>query len=1429
MIKALFSLSFILFTSFTVLSQATELPVANFALDETSGCAPLQVQFFDFSEHTASWHWTFPGGQPSSSTEAEPQITFNEAGTFQATLVVTNDLGSDTASFNLVVKYPPPVADFSFQLSGMEAQFSNHSTGAEQYVWEFGDGTSSTATHPIHTYQEEGVYLVKLVAANDCTTKAHTDVVVLSSGHEIPSYTANDFIPNYEGSFLPGVNLGYFPPWKDDQLADIAAGNPEKGVEGVGVKTIRPALFDHFLETWGYDIRIDEFQHYIDLKLKDNTVIVGFPSDAHRDTTFYCPEHQSELFANLYTDIWDNGENGTPINDENYFALYLYRMVHLYGDNIKFWEIWNEPGFDFTFLTGFLPPGEENSWWDNNPDPCDYKLRAPIFHYIRTLRIAYEVIKYIHPDDYVTLASVGYPSFMDAILRNTDNPEDGSVSSEYPLGGGAYFDVVTIHSYPHFDGTLRYWDEDLGGFVHNRHSDAAAGGIERTKTLYQAVLADYGYDDVTYPAKEWIITEINVPRKPFGDFIGGEEVQINYIIKAYIEAVRNEILNMHIYDMSESHGLDDAVNEFQLMGLYQRLFGIFPYNQVVNSEGIAYKTTSDLLFGSSYDVQQTQAMQLPEGVVGHAFLDPNGHYTYALWAATNMDNSEEANALYTFPTALNIDQLERRNWNFAQTNLVEMIDGQSTIVLDARPIFLTDLNNSVSIAPTADFAVNQEEGCIPLAITFEDQSTTNVEQWQWSFIGGSPATSSEQNPSVVYENPGVYPVSLTVSNAAGTDILVKEDYIIVSEALPAANFEVNILGQVATFVNLSENATSYFWDLADGNMSTLANPSNDYSTNSYYDIVLIASNGCGSDTSIQDIIIGPNELVPHTDFSATQTMGCAPLTVQFYDTSTENVNNWWWEFQGGSPSSSSEQNPVITYESPGSFFVKLIAGNDAGSDSKFKANFIEITGAPPVADFTFGTSGLNAFLFNSSDDAQSYFWDFGDGNSSTETDPIHVYATDGSYTLQLIAFNECGSDTINEVISLSSLPTAGFSATTQNECTPATIQFVNQSASTTTAWNWSFPGGNPANSSDPDPIVVYEQAGFYDVELVVSNELGQDTLVQDQFIHIQNPPEADFTIQFDGLNAQLSNQSMYAEHYSWNFGDGNSSTEIAPAHSYAMGGTYLLQLIAFNTCGSDTISETIVLNSLPTAGFMATLQSECAPSTVQFINQSSANTTDWSWSFPGGNPASSSDSSPIVVYEQAGIYDVDLIVGNELGQDTLSQENFLQIQQFPEANFMTTVDGLDVYCSNLSIYGNTFHWDFGDGNSSTAIAPQHTYATAGEYTIELMVENDCGIDSLQQTIGITTTRTEWPESIEEFTLFPNPNGGQFHLKLSGPATAQLNVGMINILGQVHFERQYPFQTGYLQEFFHFQELSPGIYLLFIEIEEFTLYQKVIIE
>ena len=201
------------------------------------------------------------------------------------------------------------------------------------------------------------------------------------------NYTANDQVLAYDGRFRPGVNLGEYSGFSEIELALLAAGNGTAAVPGVGGKALRPGLFGSYVEQFGYETQLPNYQAFADLGVTDHTLIVGFPDDPQREPTFYCSDHQSTLYANLYEPIWDDN-NGTAINEDNYYAAYLYRLVTTYQDYVQFWEIWNEPGFDYTSARGWLPPGAPGNWWDNNPDPCDYKLRAPIFHYVRLLRIS---------------------------------------------------------------------------------------------------------------------------------------------------------------------------------------------------------------------------------------------------------------------------------------------------------------------------------------------------------------------------------------------------------------------------------------------------------------------------------------------------------------------------------------------------------------------------------------------------------------------------------------------------------------------------------------------------------------------------------------------------------------------------------------------------------------------------------------------------------------------------------------------------------------------------------------------------------------------------------------------------------------------------------------------------------------------------------
>jgi hypothetical protein len=493
-----------------------------------------------------------------------------------------------------------------------------------------------------------------------------------------PIKTANDFVPAYTGLFGYGSNMGYYSPHTDETVSDLAA--------KAGVRTMRPAMFEHFVEFWGYDIRVPAFKHYEKHGMKDHVLFIGYPSKAHRDNTVYCGKDSSAHFANMYEPIWDNGENGTPVNEKNYYALYVWKVVKTYGKWVKFWEIFNEPDYATTFKT-MMAPGLPGAWWNTNPDPCEYALHAPVQHYIRMLRVSYEVIKKIDSTAYVCTGGIGYPSFLDVICRQTDNPNGGSVTPQYPLKGGAYFDVLSYHSYPHIDGSVREWSNKLNGFEQYRHSDRATEGVFKLKDNFDTVLKKHGYDGKKYPKKPFIITECNIPAKEVGDFMGSHAAQRNFLMKSLVKSQVYGVLQFHVYSVGEIDDSEKVKNEFDIMGLYSKLEKKAINQVTMRESGIGYATTSNILRGYRYDSVETKKLNLQADMDGGAFKnDSTKDVIYCLWAKTTKDRSEDAEAVFSFPESFNMAHVKRRSWNYSETQDVQILSSKF-VKLSSAPAF----------------------------------------------------------------------------------------------------------------------------------------------------------------------------------------------------------------------------------------------------------------------------------------------------------------------------------------------------------------------------------------------------------------------------------------------------------------------------------------------------------------------------------------------------------------------------------------------------------------------------------------------------------------------------------------------------------------------------------------------------------------------
>jgi PKD repeat protein/Tol biopolymer transport system component len=496
-------------------------------------------------------------------------------------------------------------------------------------------------------------------------------------------------------------------------------------------------------------------------------------------------------------------------------------------------------------------------------------------------------------------------------------------------------------------------------------------------------------------------------------------------------------------------------------------------------------------------------------------------------------------------------------------------------------------------AAVASFNASSVSICAGNSVTYTNTST-NATSYSWTFSGGTPATSTQVSPTIVYTNPGTYDVSLFATGPGGSNTLTMTSYIMVGAAAVAdysvSDTLVYLPAPLVSFTNASSNATSYLWDFGDGSTSSTQSPDHTYTAAGDFLVQLVAYNTCGNDTL--DTIIHVLNPPPVATFSGTPTSICAGESVQFSNSST-NATSYNWTFSGGNPSSSTLQNPLVVYANPGTYNVSLVATGPGGSNTLTMTSYISV-GSAAVADYTVSDtlvylpSSLVSFT-NSSVNATSYLWDFGDGLTSTAQNPDHTYTAAGDFLVQLIAYNTCGNDTLDTIIHVQNPPpVAVFNGTPTSICAGESVQFANSSTNAT-SYTWTFSGGSPASSTLSDPLVIYATPGTYDVSLIVAGPGGSDTSEMLNYITVDPLANADFVanstiVYLPSADVVFTNNSSNATSWLWDFGDGSTSTDQNPWHTYTAAGVYTVMLIAYNAqCGNDTLTMTdYIIVDVPT-------------------------------------------------------------------------------------------------------------------------------------------------------------------------------------------------------------------------------------------------------
>jgi len=649
------------------------------------------------------------------------------------------------------------------------------------------------------------------------------------------------------------------------------------------------------------------------------------------------------------------------------------------------------------------------------------------------------------------------------------------------------------------------------------------------------------------------------------------------------------------------------------------------------------------------------------------------------------------------------------------------------------------LDKAMCPEPIADFCACPLTGCDSVLVYFTDLSQGYIDSWEWNF--GDPASgvdnqSSDENPTHLYRQSGVYTVILTVTGPGGRDTMIKDHYITVKSS-PVANFaytshqgcEANIF----YFEDRSTDPLTWWWTFGDGGTSSEQNPTHTYAAPGIYTVTLKVTNECGRDIISRDVTVSMGDL-PVADFISNATEGCDSAEITFIDRS-HMAETWFWEFGDGT--TSTEQNPTHTYTAAGKYSVTLTITNECGRDSITKDEFITIYKSP-IADFSSDITetcvGAAVQFTDLSLYAVAWWWDFGDGTNSTEQNPVHNYSAPGVYTVSLKVYNRCGRDMkIRELyITVLPNPEADFTSDITEGCEGATVSFTDLSVNAET-WDWEF--GDGTTSTDQHPSHTYNVAGKYSVKLTVSNECGKDDTTQIEYITIHPKPIADFTSETTqgctGKPIAFTDLSLYAETWLWEFGDGSTSIEQNPSHSYAAAGTYDVKLTVTNRCGEDDITkmEYISIYPEPIADFEAEYTGVCKLERVYFLDRSQ-HAMSWDWDF--GDGSTSSDRNPSHAYSATGKYTVTLTVSNPCGDDDTVKTDYITIITTPTADFTADkTEGCfdtEVTFTNLTTDAYSWDWDFGDGSTSVEENPSHTYTKPGKYTVTLTAYNTCGPD-----------------------------------------------------------------------------------------------------
>lgn len=711
------------------------------------------------------------------------------------------------------------------------------------------------------------------------------------------------------------------------------------------------------------------------------------------------------------------------------------------------------------------------------------------------------------------------------------------------------------------------------------------------------------------------------------------------------------------------------------------------------------------------------------------------------------------------------DRIYRWNWNFGDNtfstqqnpNKLYGYDTTFTVTLSITNVAgcTETISRNVIVYSKPKPRFTFANVCDKETVIFKNNSSSKQAIQNQTWYRGDGSRKTTWNDTHVYAAYGAKNVKLVLETVHGCkDSLTQtlQVYPNPVAAISIPDMEQCFKGHQFIFHDVSSIAagsTVSFWKLGNGATDTRDSFAYQYSTHGTYTVGLLSTSlqGC-KDSVFTDIVIHPN---PKAKIQIAKAAQCVRYNAFPFIDSTRIAYGTYqvlWNF--GDANSSTQYNPTHSYADSGNYLVTLIAESDQGCKDTSTTNVR--THPMPFANFrnldSLQCLRNNQFLFNNTTqnpprDTSAFYWEFGDGNTTTFTSPTHSYATYGTYRVMMTATSRKGCvDSVFQPLEVYPMPKAAFSyAEDSAQCLRQnSYSFTNNSsiAYGTMQYNWNFGDGNTDNSSYTNHI--YAAEGTYTIRLIsTSNNACADTSNKKVTVHPM--PRLNFTTN-DSTQCVNNQRFVFTDVSSissgslsrrWNFGDSTSSIAATPTKTYAYPGQKWVRLVQYSAKGcGDSLSKPVQVFDKPFAGIAVNDSNQCLRSNqFQFINNTKINNGSLSFLWNFGDSSSSVLSNPIHSYTYHKARTVTLqALSNEACGDTTQLQ--IEVYPMPFSRFDIIDSAQCLRQNNFSFlnqsyiaYGTlTYGWSFGDTAQSSTPSPTHRYFRHGLFPVQLIASSN---------------------------------------------------------------------------------------------------------